>query len=647
MKPRLLSLATAALVVLTPINPLLVRPAAADGGGVLSALPLGSVLGITQDVEDATTLDVSVPIVVNPLALRSLLNSAFESHEAVALNLGGVSITSRPVVFDLRRDGFTYAGGGDDPVTIDVFDPIGDMSPATTRVTASFSTAGRSWLIEPTAIAGTHRLREVRGEDIRNGTAEAAAPSVAAESGDWSTQSLTTGSGPNIDVAVLLTQAGAAANPNIYANLREAAALGTADNSNSGIAGRFNLLAIQRTQYVETDRATDATRLRTATTINAEATALATRTGADVVLLIGTGYHPEISCGQASGIMNATNRSTFANSAFAVVDSSFGCVISNQTFIHEIGHLASLRHDWGHDNTASLHTYGHGFSDTTNNFTDIMGYPTTDAATHACTAACETAPNWSNPYVNFRNHPTGRDQNQTDPAFNALALQDTLPTVAAFRNGVHPFGSFDSATRAPGGARISGWAIDPDTQAAPEIFVHVDSGGTSIGAASLYRPDIDRDFPAYGGSHGYSTIVAMAQGQHNVCVDIVNYPGTAGANQSLGCRLVTIDVLPFGSADAITRTNALTVHIAGWVLDPDVAGATNIRVTGITGGNVTGDTFVANAGRSDIGSAYPDYGSGHGFSKDIIVVGTKSVCIWAQNASGTPGYETFLRSATV
>ena len=265
---------------------------------------------------------------------------------------------------------------------------------------------------------------------------------------------------------------------------------------------------------------------------------------------------------------------------------------------------------------------------------------------HPDCGACVSILNWSNPYVQEGGRGTGRAENQTNPAFDALALSKTMPTVAAFysTSSGHPFGSFDGVSRAPGGARVSGWGLDPDTLANVEVFVHVDAGGTSIGATDFQRLDVRDRYPAYGENRGFNKIVSMANGQHNVCVDLVNVAGTVGANQSLGCRLIVIGNNPIGNADAIQRANLLTVNVTGWAIDPDTASPITIRLTGTT----SGTTYTANRGRpQDIGQMYPDYGANHGFAETPLVIGTKSLCIWAQNAPGTPGAETFLRCATV
>ncbi len=70
-------------------------------------------------------------------------------------------------------------------------------------------------------------------------------------------------------------------------------------------------------------------------------------------------------CGIASGI------GVSAGGAYALTDIS--CV-PNQTFAHEIGHLAGARHD--NDATQSPFAYGHGYVDTQQAFRTIMAVGT-------------------------------------------------------------------------------------------------------------------------------------------------------------------------------------------------------------------------------------------------------------------------------
>ncbi len=102
------------------------------------------------------------------------------------------------------------------------------------------------------------------------------------------------------------------------------------------------------------------------------------------------------------------------------------------------------------------------------------------------------------------------------------------------------------------------------------------------------------------------------------------------------------NVSPLGSFDVIRRELDLA-SVAGWAIDPDTAAPIDIHVyvDGRFSGNGTADVT-----RSDIGGAYPDYGSQHGFSFNIQPgPGSHNVCAYAINTG--PGTNTLLGCRTL
>ncbi len=443
--------------------------------------------------------------------------------------------------------------------------------------------------------------------------------------------------------------------------------------------------------------------------------------------------------------MNSVD-TTFASQAFAVIDVDNGC---RSIVAHEVGHVAALRHDWAHsDGAGSPFPYNHGFVSTAGDFHTVMAYDSVLCPGLSCTEIL----NWSNAAVTHNGYPTGVAPGNPNPAHNAGALVNTLPTVAAFRAASQPFGVFEVASRGPGGVRVTGWAIDPDTAgpvdvhvyvgtagtnlgaanrarndiwdrypafgpnhgfdgttgvttagqhnvcayainaagtpggttplgcrlvtvtfdpfgvldvaargpggirvtgwaidpdtAGPvDVHVYVDSTGTNLGAANRSRGDVAAAYPNYGPYHGFDATLPAGAGSHNVCVYLINATGTQGGNVQLTCRSVTVTVDPIGSVDLIQRTNLVNVHVVGWALDPDTASAINVRIVGAATGPTT---VTANANRSDIGAAYPGYGSAHGFDSSIVTgPGPTSVCVYAVNYAGTAGVDKLLRCQTV
>jgi hypothetical protein len=104
--------------------------------------------------------------------------------------------------------------------------------------------------------------------------------------------------------------------------------------------------------------------------------------------------------------------------------------------------------------------------------------------------------------------------------------------------GGAPFGALDAARAVPGGIRVTGWEIDPDTAAPGRVHVYVDRQATSVTAGNP-RGDIAAAYPLYGADHGYDVTIPATPGTHGVCAYGVNSAG-GGGNTTLGCRLVTV-----------------------------------------------------------------------------------------------------------
>ena len=68
--------------------------------------------------------------------------------------------------------------------------------------------------------------------------------------------------------------------------------------------------------------------------------------------------------------------------------------------------------------------------------------------------------------------------------------------------GPAPIAAIESIARVPGGVRVIGWAIDPDS--ADPVPVHVYAGGVGVPIlADKVRPNFSQYFPGYGDAHGF------------------------------------------------------------------------------------------------------------------------------------------------
>lgn len=195
-------------------------------------------------------------------------------------------------------------------------------------------------------------------------------------------------------------------------------------------------------------------------------------------------------------------------------------------------------------------------------------------------------------------------------------------------NNPSPIGNLDGVDRTgPGTVAARGWALDPDTALPISVDIYVD--GTKAGryAANGYRSDIAFFFAAFGGNHGYTVPLTLAPGSHTVCAYGINV-GTVGTNTTLGCYAVTMPKDPFGSFDGVAAAKG-TVTGSGWAIDPETAGSIGVHVymDGVFKAAVT-----ASGTRTDVGNAFPGFGSNHGYSFNIAAApGPHTVCTYAIN----------------
>jgi hypothetical protein len=94
---------------------------------------------------------------------------------------------------------------------------------------------------------------------------------------------------------------------------------------------------------------------------------------------------------------------------------------------------------------------------------------------------------------------------------------------------------------------------------------------------------------------------------------------------------------PIGSFDVVSMSSPGKVRVEGWAFDRDTAApiAVHVYAGAIGAEGSIGTPITANTTRTDVGSAFPDMGSGHGF--DAVVpspVGSQPVCVFAINSGG-------------
>lgn len=183
--------------------------------------------------------------------------------------------------------------------------------------------------------------------------------------------------------------------------------------------------------------------------------------------------------------------------------------------------------------------------------------------------------------------------------------------------------------------RVTGWAIDPDTDSAIKVKVTVD-GKTKTRAAKRNRKGLAKH--GKGTRHGFRIDVGVGVGTHRVCVVALN--ATKGQpSVDLGCRKVKVaaevapsDDIPVGQLEIVrsASTSGAAVRVAGWALDPTTDDSIKVAID-------LDQTEVASATASYAHDGLEKYGRGdkHGFDVTIPASsGSHQICVRAISADG-------------
>lgn len=119
-----------------------------------------------------------------------------------------------------------------------------------------------------------------------------------------------------------------------------------------------------------------------------------------------------------------------------------------------------------------------------------------------------------------------------------LAFEATVDDAIARCPLQRPFGVLDRVVGGDGAVTVTGWAIDPFTDAPIDVRIFTDVDA-HIAAAEESRPDVDDAFHR-GAEHGFDATVTVAPGIHRVCVHAVPQAQPGRPNVMLGCRTVVV-----------------------------------------------------------------------------------------------------------
>lgn len=203
----------------------------------------------------------------------------------------------------------------------------------------------------------------------------------------------------------------------------------------SGVAHRIRMVGLEETSYDESLIAGlaswEAARARMVDPADGFMDEMHTRRDAlhadAVVLMIGRND----ACGYAT-LMTAPPSRSFAPESFALV--AIQCAARELTLAHELGHLMGLEHDRPGrvPGFEPAFPYAFGYRHPDDQFRTIM------ATEVACAQRCKRISYFSNPGKTLDGQPMGLDESDPQAANNALALEQTMPIMASFREAAVP-----------------------------------------------------------------------------------------------------------------------------------------------------------------------------------------------------------------
>lgn len=206
--------------------------------------------------------------------------------------------------------------------------------------------------------------------------------------------------------------------------------------------------------------------------------------------------------------------------------------------------------------------------------------------------------------------------------------EDRIISCATKLLNWNPTAAISTLTQHSPGARITGWASDPDTTA--PIAVNVYGDGKKLATVQANGAGATHN------GHNYTATIPLTDGKHTVCVIAVNVQFGSG-NSAKVCKPVTLAFEPYGKFETVTRAKGSSNVVAtGWAIDPDSkTQPVPIQVSVDGGKPVTGK---ANLPRPDVAKQHPGTGKNHGFAITVPAnAGEHKVCVAALNILGGSG----------
>ncbi len=153
-----------------------------------------------------------------------------------------------------------------------------------------------------------------------------------------------------------------------------------------------------------------------------------------------------------------------------------------------------------------------------------------------------------------------------------------FPCTTVTVTGQTPVGGLDVVTQDAAGVRVGGWAADRDTTDPIDVRVAVDGITTTTVLAADARADVHRAFPDLSDHTGFSAVLDVATGTHQVCATAIDVAG--GGDKTFPCRSVTVvEHDPSGALTSAIDSTRGGILVAGWASDSDTIGSVPVVLT--------------------------------------------------------------------
>jgi hypothetical protein len=139
-----------------------------------------------------------------------------------------------------------------------------------------------------------------------------------------------------------------------------------------------------------------------------------------------------------------------------------------------------------------------------------------------------------------------------------------------------PAGAITALAQVPGGIRLTGWAVDPDTTDPIQVQVLDGDGGTPLGAAlTANGAGTVRNGHQFSATYTVTASPTLTQGDHTICVYGINVG--EGQDQDIACQDISLDFNPTARVTQVHQ-DIDGVQMIGTAIDPDTGDSIDVQL---------------------------------------------------------------------